>query len=170
MKNSLVLLVVLLTVLRVDAQDISCSSPEFGAEIDRYLSGSVPLIDVETLHSDYPSFLLLDAREFEEYEISHLPGAMYVGYDEFDVESLEGFEKHTPIVVYCSIGYRSEKIGERLLAFGFTNVQNLYGSIFEWANRNYPVDDIKGQRTNKVHGYNKAWSKWLSNPNIERVW
>jgi predicted sulfurtransferase len=69
-------------------------------------------------------------------------------------------DKNTPIVVYCSIGYRSEKVGEKLLNEGFT-VYNLYGGIFNWKNSNNPVVDNNEIATQKVHCFNQEWSKWL---------
>jgi len=74
------------------------------------------------------------------------------------------------MVVYCSIGYRSEKIGEKLLRLGYKNVYNLYGSIFEWANEKYQLVGSNGKTTNRVHSYNKSWSKWVTNEEIKTVW
>ena len=44
---------------------------------------------------------------------------------------------------------------------GYTNVYNLYGGIFEWKNKNFIVIDSEEKETNKVHTYNRDWSKWL---------
>jgi rSAM/selenodomain-associated transferase 1 len=41
------------------------------------------------------------------------------------------------------------------------NVFNLYGGIFEWKNNNLPVLDTLENNTEKVHAFNKDWSKWL---------
>jgi hypothetical protein len=49
-------------------------------------------------------------------------------------------------------------------------VYNLYGSIFEWANRGYKVIDAQGQKTQKVHTYNQSWSKWLDRSGVEKIW
>jgi predicted sulfurtransferase len=65
------------------------------------------------------------------------------------------------VVVYCSVGYRSERVGEHLLAMGFKDVKNLYGGIFEWVNNGQAIVDRNGKFTNQVHTYNKSWSKWL---------
>ena len=53
---------------------------------------------------------------------------------------------------------------------GFSNVYNLYGSIFEWANQGHRLVDKGGQPTFKLHTYNKKWSKWVDNAKIEKVW
>jgi len=168
MKN----LVLILTILLGISADLisQVSNPKFKKKIDRVLSESVDFITVDELKSNTDSYYILDAREKEEYTTSHIPGAHYIGYDDLDLSALEGIPKDKPIVVYCSIGYRSEKVGEKLLDRGFMNVQNLYGSIFEWSNRGFPVYNSEGQATTKVHTYNKRWSKWVDNPQVEKVW
>ncbi len=143
---------------------------EFDQKISRMIQQSVPLIGVKELKNIQDEVVIFDARKKEEYEISHIPGARYLGYKEFDPASLKGIQKDKKIILYCSIGYRSEKIGEKLTKLGFTNVHNLYGSIFEWANRGYPLIDEKGNQIQKVHTYNYSWSKWIHNKQIEKVW
>ncbi|PVY41262.1 rhodanese-like domain-containing protein [Pontibacter virosus] len=104
--------------------------------------------------------LLLDTRSKDEYEVSHLPEARYVGYKDFDLSDLKDVPSNTHIVVYCAVGYRSEKIGDKLKEAGYTNVHNLHGGLFEWVNQGLPVYDEQGQTT-KVHGYTRAWGIWL---------
>jgi rhodanese-related sulfurtransferase len=119
-------------------------------------------------HATFNNYIFLDAREIEEYNISHIPQARYIGYNSFDIKSIKDIPKNKQIIVYCSIGYRSEKIGEKLMKAGYLHVYNLYGSIFEWANRSLPLLDKSGKRTNLVHTYNKQWSKFVTNPKITK--
>ena len=104
--------------------------------------------------------LLLDTRSPAEYNVSHLAGARLVGFDAFDVSQLKDVPKNTPLVVYCSVGARSEKVGEQLQQAGYKNVRNLYGGIFEWVNQGSPVYNNKG-KTAKVHAYSSTWGIWL---------
>ena len=104
--------------------------------------------------------ILLDAREKKEYDTSHIENAIWIGYDDFNVNRVSKVPKDREIVVYCSVGYRSEKIAEKLEKDGYTNVSNLYGGIFEWVNEGNKVQDVDGETTN-VHTFNKDWSKWL---------
>ncbi|MFB9105669.1 rhodanese-like domain-containing protein [Algibacter miyuki] len=69
--------------------------------------------------------------------------------------------KDTQIVVYCSLGIRSESIADSLKQAGYTHVENLYGGIFEWKNNNFPVYNSEEKETDSIHTFNKAWSKWL---------
>lgn len=145
-------------------------NPEFEKEVDSYLDYSVPAITVKNLIAIKDDVILLDAREMKEYKVSHIPGARYVGYDDFDESTLDGIDKEQRIIVYCSIGYRSEKIGEKLRKLGYENSYNLFGSIFEWANAGQPLVDNEGNTTHKLHTYNKKWSKWVNEGAAEKVW
>ncbi|MBF9237592.1 rhodanese-like domain-containing protein [Hymenobacter sp. BT683] len=105
---------------------------------------------------------LLDARSPAEFKVSHLRGARFVNYDSLAKEQFVGLDRRQPVVVYCSVGYRSERLGERLQALGFKNVRNLYGGLFEWVNQNNPVYNAQGL-TRDVHPYSALWSPWLKN-------
>jgi rhodanese-related sulfurtransferase len=104
--------------------------------------------------------VLLDTRSEKEYGVSRLAGARFVDYETFDPGQLAHIPKTTPIVVYCSVGYRSERVGEKLKAVGYTEVYNLYGGLFEWVNQGKPVYNSRG-KTEKVHAYSRAWGVWL---------
>lgn len=137
-------------------------SGTYNVMLNGLLGRNVPEISVSDLDSVQHNVQLLDARERNEYEVSHLEDAQWVGYDDFDLERVANLPKDTAIVVYCSVGYRSEKVVEQLQAAGFTNVQNLYGGIFEWANEEKSVVDPKGEPTNKVHAFDRVWGVWLN--------
>ncbi len=105
--------------------------------------------------------ILLDTREANEYAVSHLMGAIHVDPDETVFEFLTAVDRDTPIVTYCSIGYRSSAVAERLTEAGFRNVVNLRGSIFRWANEGRPIFR-DGRRVNEVHPYDKVWGQLLN--------
>jgi rhodanese-related sulfurtransferase len=130
-----------------------------------YNTRSIPYISVGELKrlQSQGELILLDTRELEEFDTSHIPLAVYAGYSSFSSEEITATieDKNTPIVVYCSLGIRSEIIGEKLKKAGFTNVQNLYGGIIEWKNKDYVVVDSLGNTTENVHTSSKSWSKWL---------
>ena len=144
--------------------------PDFSKKIDGLISFTVPLMSVNELLNNKDKFIIFDAREKAEFDVSHIPDAIYLGYSDFNVSRIKNIPKEKNIVIYCSIGYRSEKIGEKLLRLGYKNVYNLYGSIFEWANEKYPLVSSNGKTTYTVHSYNKSWSKWVTNEEIRTVW
>ncbi len=145
-------------------------NPKFDVRVSELIDFSVPLIGVQELNQNFSDYTVFDTREKEEFTVSHIDGAKYLGYDDFDISRLGNIPKDTKIVLYCSVGYRSEKIGEKLMDLGFTNIYNLYGSIFEWANQGYKVVDGSGVETQKIHTYNKNWSKWLDESKAEKIW
>jgi len=147
-----------------------CQNFFFNQMVKSSIDFTVPVIDVDDLHERPDQYIILDAREKPEFEVSHIRGARYVGYEEMNHKLLSTLDKDAPIAIYCSIGYRSEKVGEKLLEMGFTNVQNVYGSIFEWANRGYDLVDSKGRPTQEIHGFSKSWGIWIKKKNLTVVY
>jgi rhodanese-related sulfurtransferase len=134
-------------------------SGAYKAMLKTLLSHTVPEVSVSQVIQD-SAVTFLDAREPNEFAVSHLSSAHYVGYDHFDMKSVESIPKDERIVVYCSVGYRSEKVAEQLIAAGYKNVSNLYGGIFEWVNEGQSVVDATGP-TERVHAFNRKWGIWL---------
>jgi len=137
----------------------------FDTLIDSLLSHSVDEIGVGELHSNLSTYTLLDAREKREYNVSHLPKSTWVGYTNFSAQRVKHLDRNTPIVVYCSIGVRSEHIATEMTNLGFKEVYNLYGGIFEWSNQSFPLENKHQETTQKVHAYDKTWGVWLDGEN-----
>lgn len=137
--------------------------------LKQYNTQSVPYISIDELRMFQmnDTVTILDAREPEEFKVSHLKSAINVGYSDFSIEEkqLKTLNKNIPVIVYCSIGIRSEKIAEKLKNDGFATVKNLYGGIFEWKNKGYPVIDSTGTETENVHTFSKIWRKYLKKGN-----
>jgi len=129
--------------------------------LEKFNNQSIPYISVEELKAS-ENALLLDTRERKEFDVSHIKDAIYVGYKYFNIDSLTEQDKNKKIVVYCSIGVRSEDIGEKLQSAGYTNVYNLYGGIFKWIDTDNPVVDSTNTPTNKIHAFSKYWSKLVT--------
>jgi rhodanese-related sulfurtransferase len=162
LKTSLAALL-MMSIIACQAQKVT--EADFHAMLEDMYEQTIPLLKSDEVQANY---ILLDTREKEEYDISHLPGAIWVGYDDFQEERIDSIAKDQPVLVYCSVGYRSERIGERMKEQGFTQVYNLYGGIFDWVNNDNEVLDKNGKATEKVHTYNKRWSRWLFKG--EKVW
>lgn len=130
--------------------------------LDKHNTQSVPYISVQELAMPKTKAVILDSREQTEYGVSHLEHAIYIGYNDFQLENIEKLlpNKDELIVVYCSLGIRSERTAEKLKKAGYTNIYNLYGGIFEWKNTDFPVYNATGE-TNKIHGFSVEWSQWL---------
>ena len=70
-------------------------------------------------------------------------------------------DKNSELVVYCSLGIRSESIASKLKKAGYSNVFNLYGGIFEWKNNGFTVYNLENIETENIHAYSKDWGIWL---------
>ena len=145
----------------------SCSSSEAQVKNSTYrlllktiYKKTVPLLSVQELAKNKDKYILLDAREIAEYEVSHIENAVFVGYDNYKANRVSEIDKKQPILVYCSVGYRSERIGEKLQKMCFEEVYNLNGGIFEWLNQDKKVVDKQEQKTKKIHAFSKTWGIW----------
>lgn len=153
-----IFIIIVFSTMGVNAQSIEQA-------LEKHLTFDVPQLKVEKLANSLNQYTLLDAREFEEYNVSKIENALFIGYNEFDINDFLKLElpKNQKIVVYCSIGVRSEKIARQILNATHYEVYNLYGGIFDWKNKSYPVVNRNNEETESVHAYSKKWSKFLIN-------
>jgi len=96
--------------------------------------------------------VLLDVRPPAEYAVSHLARARRVDPGAAAASVLGDLPPDQPIVVYCSAGYRSSILAQRLHAAGRKHVANFDGAIFKWANEGRPLER-DGKLTREVHPY-----------------
>ncbi len=125
------------------------------------LSDNVSKISVVEAHAKKNFVLFLDTRSNEEYKVSHIEQARFVGYKDFNLSKISDIPKDQPVVLYCAVGKRSDIISQQLIDAGFTNVRNLYGGIFEWVNQGYEIVNAENAPTNKIHAYNRLFGFWV---------
>jgi len=91
------------------------------------------------------SAVVLDARPFQEFAISHIPGAMNVAAkqgvpmsayvsDIAEISRLVDGKKETPLVLYCNGPFcgKSKRLADELVAAGFTDVRRYQLGIPVW--------------------------------------
>lgn len=130
---------------------------------------------LESYYTDFPTIsisdayqhlkkrdvVFLDTRPHNEFKVSHINTAIRIDPETKTFDELD-LKKDDLIIVYCSIGVRSQSIGERLKVDGYEHVFNLYGGLFNWANHKYPMVDNNDNRTTRIHGYSKRWGRWIT--------
>jgi len=122
--------------------------------------------DLAKMQGADEDFILLDVREKREFEVSHIPGAIQIDPDAraSDVKALlaeAGADADTPVVVYCSVGRRSSRLGSRVVdGLEGRQVVNLRGGVFAWHNQTRPLENETGE-TDAVHPYNDKWGKLI---------
>lgn len=97
--------------------------------------------------------LILDVREPAEQQISIIPGAI----TKQQFENNPALYQNRPIIVYCTVGYRSGLYTQQLLDQQF-NAFNLKGGVLAWAANNGQFQTPEGKTTKKVHVYGKKWN------------
>jgi len=90
------------------------------------------------------NFLFIDARDYVEYEIGHIQGAISLPYSEFDEYKsvLQSFSKNIPLVAYCD-GRDCDlsiMLGDKLFEMGYKQVYIFFGGWIDWQDNNYPVE------------------------------
>jgi len=86
------------------------------------------------------SIILLDVRTPEEYEASHIKGAVLIpDYDLKATAPSKLPDKDAKIIVYCRSGNRSRASALVLLGMGYRDVSDL-GGIIDW-----PYETVSGQ-------------------------
>ena len=144
--------------------------PQTLAEVEARITRQfpdVPQWEPASLAAREPPPVVLDVREPEEYEVSHLSGAIRIGPDASlsDVRRALGVApRGAPVLLYCSVGRRSSIMADRirsgLLADGASEVANLRGGIFAWAIGGLPLVNANGP-TRVVHAVDSCWAKLL---------
>jgi rhodanese-related sulfurtransferase len=134
--------------------------------LQQMLSHSVPEMSVADLASSKEKMVLLDSRSEDEYQVSHLPGAIWIGDNAaMQLAKMAELSKDDTYIVYCSVGLRSEQAASRMQDAGY-KATNLYGGLFEWSNQQKPLVGGKEEPTKAVHGYSMIWAKWIRNGDV----
>jgi len=141
----------------------------FTLGLDAVLDFNTAIIDVNHLKDHYNNFTILDARDIYEYQISHLPDALHLGFEQPDWTLLDRIPKEDTLLIYCSVGYRSEKLINDASLKGI-KAYNLYGGIFEWANRANTLIDSAGQPTKNIHAYSQFWKRFIDEVKLSVVY
>lgn len=103
--------------------------------------------------------LLLDVRSAAEYAVSRLPGAQRVDPDCTAEEVIAKVPADRSWVMYCSVGYRSAHMAQRLLRAGVTTVANLDGAIFSWITEGRELQSEQSEV--RVHPYSRIAARLL---------
>ena len=133
--------------------------PKLAREIRERFPG-VSQLDLETYEREHAErALLVDVRSDEEFAVSHIAGAVHAQTPEAVAAALRASHK-SELVLYCSVGWRSSDMAERVSGLVDVPVHNLEGSIFAWANSGRPVVR-DGAVVQEVHPYDENWGRLL---------
>jgi adenylyltransferase/sulfurtransferase len=91
-------------------------------------------IEVKRIAERGEAFLLLDVRDFDEFEKARIEGSTLVPLSQIEtrLSELQGWRER-PVVVHCHRDGRSAKASRILLRAGFADVATLSGGIEAWS-------------------------------------
>ena len=140
-------------------------------KIERSLEqgSSIRHVDVENIFSSLNSrsdnTYLFDVREPDEFEVSHLAGAIRLEPDSNPGDFLETYGyllEQGDVIFYCAVGVRATELAQEVAdliddqasqaEFTFNAPANMKGGIFHWHNDSLPLVDAEGI-TDLVHPY-----------------
>lgn len=98
----------------------------------------------DMLDSGREDFVLVDVRGPLEFETGYIPGALLIPYTEIEKRARE-IPKNKTVIVYCSVGVRSERARKKLLEMGFSDVLN-FGGTKDW-----PYGLVKPEATARLN-------------------
>ncbi|WP_131782927.1 rhodanese-like domain-containing protein [Legionella gresilensis] len=118
-------------------------SPRFLALVSE-AKKEIKEIDAPTLKEKIDKQLpmyLIDIREDHEWPIGHIPNAVHVskGIIERDIEKLVP-NTDTPIIVYCSGGFRCALVAKTLQEMGYEEVYSLAQGLQGWLDEGYGLE------------------------------
>lgn len=101
----------------------------------------------DRINSEDP-VVILDVRRADEYETSHIPGAILIPNEEItDIKPSLLPVMDAEILIYCRSGNRSRQAAEKLIEMGYTNISD-FGGIIDW-----PYDTVSGEWEEKEGTY-----------------
>ena len=92
------------------------------------------------------SFLVIDSRDAEAYELGHIKGALsFTLSDLGNVSKLASLPKDKDLIVYCwsSECMLGPTLSSKLAKLGFQNIKELRIGWCEWSERGYPIDGTR---------------------------
>ncbi len=81
--------------------------------------------------NEYAKMMIVDARDAQQYDKSHIPGAVHIEWRQVLAKSSQ-IPKNKPVLIYCNTGTLSAQAGFALRVAGWENVRILQGGYAEW--------------------------------------
>ena len=142
--------------------------------LDRY--PEVSHISADTLRGiPRKDVILFDVRKTSEYDVSRIEGAIRISPSMSAAEFLRDHGAHIKdkqVVFYCSVGERSSRLAERVMARAGdarpAAIHNLEGGIFNWHNEYRNVVGSDGP-TSAIHPFNRKWGRLLERQDTIRM-
>lgn len=104
---------------------------------------------------------MFDARAQEEFQLSHLPQAEWIGSGPEALDRMQDIPPGSIVVVYSAVGLRAAPVVRDMQAAGI-DARLLTHGIFGWANAGLPVVDQDDNTIPGVHRWNPTMQRLLN--------
>lgn len=116
----------------------SCSI-SFGQIPDSLKFQSVGPEDFLTLIRFREKAILIDVRMPVEFRSERIENSINIPAAKTGKKNRLPEDRQSVILVYCTTGFRSQRVAPRYYDLGFNNVYNLEGGIAAWKDKGLPV-------------------------------
>ena len=110
------------------------------------------------VYENRASFLIVDVREFYEFDAGHIEGAEHIPLRQLPTKH-EGLAKDRPVVFACQIGQRSGLAADFLRERGW-DAHNLEGGMEAWAAAGLPFVSHEQSSGKIVDGWAQTFEDW----------
>jgi len=93
--------------------------------------GGATIFPEQIPKEDWSRFHVIDARDKEQYDKEHIPGAVNLEWRQA-LERRASIPKDKSVLIYCNTGSLSAQAGFALRVAGYENVRILQGGFAEW--------------------------------------
>lgn len=97
--------------------------------------------ELRELQGQGSEFVLVDVREQNEWNLGHIPDAVYIGRGVLESQVEQRIPREANVVLYCQSGNRSALAGYTLQQLGYSNVSSLAGGWRDWVGTGGEVAD-----------------------------
>jgi rhodanese-related sulfurtransferase len=101
----------------------------------------VTVHELREMQSRGDAITLVDVREQNEWNLGHIPGAVYIGRGVLESSVEQRIPRDAHVVLYCQSGNRSALAGQTMQQLGYGNVQSLAGGWRDWVGTGGEVAD-----------------------------
>ncbi|HBW58658.1 MAG TPA: sulfurtransferase [Oscillatoriales bacterium UBA8482] len=130
--------VLLFNPLPVSAENFNSEITHFLEEIPPGYYAVIKTEDLQTLRQQ-GNLVIIDVREPAEYASGHIPDAINIPL-RFLTKNLDKIPKDTPVILYCTTGYRTAMGVMALELLGYDNISGFPPSIQGWKAAGNPVE------------------------------
>lgn len=97
--------------------------------------------DVQQRLANGERMVLLDIREANEWNLGHIPNAVYLSRGVLETTIEERIPREATVVLYCASGNRSALAAVTLQEMGYDNVASMAGGFRDWVGTGGDVAD-----------------------------